>query len=520
MATTAGGRGPPAAASIIAAAARPATVDYLTSLVRPHHRFVLIGDSSHGMAEQYALRADLSLALLNGGGGGGCPFHALVYESDWPEAFATNLWVRGCAGALTAGSARDALQPYRASRFPTWMWANEQFASFCTRLRELNAALAPAERKGVNGWNVYSFDTSMASLIAFYQAAGDKAGAAAARRWYACFADHGGGDSNRYAVSIARGSRGCETEALAQLVETMEKASAEAEAEARAAEERAAAEAGGGGGPAAPAPQPTAAAVLARERRLDAVSNARAVAAGEHYYRAMASRAGSTWNARDTAMVLTVRAVEEHVRADGVKEPRILVWAHDSHLGRAGSSEMSVRRGETNVGELLTTLYGREVLAVGQFTHSGTVAAARAWGRVVESRGVRPALPGSVEALFHAAVSVGAPPTFALDLRPDEIGNADVRSVLCQPRRVRNIGVIYRSAPAWMEIPAHYQAACLAAPPPGAQGEEEEGGEEPYGLFDVAVFQDASTAVTPLDPPPGWGTVVHPEDADGGDEDD
>jgi erythromycin esterase-like protein len=188
-------------------------------------------------------------------------------------------------------------------------------------------------------------------------------------------------------------------------VETTEKASAEAEAEARAAEERAAAEAGGGGGPAAPAPQPTAAAVLARERRLDAVSNARAVAAGEHYYRAMASRAGSTWNARDTAMVLTVRAVEEHVRAVGVKEPRILVWAHDSHLGRAGSSEMSVRRGETNVGELLTTLYGREVLAVGQFTHAGTVAAARAWGRVVESRGVRPALPGSVEALFHAAVS-------------------------------------------------------------------------------------------------------------------
>jgi len=208
MATTAGGRGPPAAASIIAAAARPATVDYLTSLVRPHHRFVLIGDSSHGTAEQYALRADLSLALLNGGGGGGCPFHSLVYESDWPEAFATNLWVRGCAGALTAGSARDALQPYRASRFPTWMWANEQFASFCTRLRELNAALAPAERKGVYGCDVYSFDTSMASLIAFYQAAGDKAGAAAARRGYACFADHGGGDSNRYAVFSLRAGRG------------------------------------------------------------------------------------------------------------------------------------------------------------------------------------------------------------------------------------------------------------------------------------------------------------------------
>ena len=368
----------------------------------------------------------------------------------------------------------------------------------------------------------------MSSLIGYYETVGDTAAAAAARARFECFNSHGGGSAERYALSIARGARGCESAALAQLVETMERAREAAEAEAREAEAAAAA--------AATSTSPasaSAAAVLARERRFDAVSNATCVASGERYYRAMAARTGrdSTWNERDTAMALTVQAVEEHVRAGGVKAPRILVWAHDSHLGRAGASEMSVRRGETNVGELLTRAHGREVLAVGQFTHGGTVAAAREWGARVETRAIRPALPGSAEALFHAAVATaGAPPAFALDLRPDAAGpaNAPVRALLAQPRRVRNIGVIYRSSPAWAEVPSHYMYACLAAPPRevGVEGggeeveEEEEGAAAAaYGLFDVVVFQDETHAVAPLDPPPGFEVIVQPDEAVVGDED-
>ena len=512
---------PPAAT--VAEAARPATVDYITSLVRGHHRFVCLGEASHGTADHYALRADLSLALLSGEGVEGGPFHAVVYESDWPPAFAANLWVRGFAG----GSVGDALAPYRQSRFPTWMWANTTFASFCERLRALNETLPPHDRKGLYGFDIYSFASSMAALIGYFEGAGDEAAAAAARARYACFNEHGGGSAERYALSIARGARGCEAAALAQLVETMEGAREAAEAEARAAEAAVAAEGGRGGGRGGPGPaSPSAAAVLARERRFDAVSNARAVAAGEFYYRAMTARSGrdSTWNARDASMALTVQAVEEHVRAGGVKSPRIIVWAHNSHLGRAAASEMSARRGETNVGQLLTQAAGREVLVIGQLTYAGTVAAARAWGRPVENRAVRPALPGSAEALLHEAVaSEGAPPAFALDLRPDEgPANARVRALLAEPRRVRHVGVIYRSAPAWAEVPSHYQIACLAAPPAG-EGEEAEGAEEAeeadaYGLFDVAVFQDVTTAVTPLDPPPGWDQVVQPDEAVVGDE--
>jgi hypothetical protein len=136
----------------------------------------------------------------------------------------------------------------------------------------------------------------------------------------------------------------------------------------------------------------------------------------------------------------------------------------------------------------------------------------------VEQRGLRPALPGSVEALFHSAVQqAGAPPAFALDLRPGVAGNEALRTELAKPRRVRNVGVVYRSSPGWMEVPSHYQAACLAAPP---QEATLGAGEEPvYGLFDVVVFQDTSTAVVPLLRPPHWDRVVDPDDAFCGDED-
>lgn len=524
---------PPPAAALVAAAALPATVDALKALVQPHHRYVLIGEASHGTAEHYDLRGALSLALLSGEGVAGGPFKAIVFESDWPPAFAANLWARG----LTHGTVADALAPYMRARFPTWLWANESFAAFLTRLRDLNAGLPPAARAGLYGLDVYSFDASMAALIEFYEARGDTAAAAAARARYACFADHGGGASDRYALSIARGAPGCEGAALAQLVDTVGRAAAEAEAEAADAERVAE------GSDAAAA----AALVEARERRFSAVCNARAVAAGEAYYRAMAAppawggggrRGGgrdTTWNLRDTAMALTVEAVAAHVSGGGSggggggggsgggkKDARVIVWAHDSHLGRAGASEMSVRRGETNVGELLTAQHGDAVLVIGQLTHGGTVAAARAWGRPVEQRGVRPALPGSVEALFHTAVhAAGAPPAFALDLRRGVPGNEAVRAELAKPRRTRNIGVIYRSAPAWMEVPAHYQAACLAAPLVGEVGAGGGGEEDAYGLFDVAVFHDASHAVVPLAPvrPAHWDRVVHPDEADGGDED-
>jgi hypothetical protein len=47
-----------------------------------------------------------------------------------------------------------------------------------------------------------------------------------------------------------------------------------------------------------------------------------------------------------------------------------------SHVGDARATEMGIRRGELNVGELVRRKHGREALLVGLTTHHGTVTAA------------------------------------------------------------------------------------------------------------------------------------------------
>src|SRR3977135_3786091 len=111
------------------------------------------------------------------------------------------------------------------------------------------------------------------------------------------------------------------------------------------------------------------------------------------------------------------------------------------------------QRGELNVGQLLREKYGREAVLVGFTTHHGTVTAASDWGKPAERKQVRPALPGSYEALFHAA----QPDRFLLTWREGD----NVMSGLHSPRLERAIGVIYRPD---TERQSHYFRARVTQP--------------------------------------------------------
>lgn len=72
----------------------------------------------------------------------------------------------------------------------------------------------------------------------------------------------------------------------------------------------------------------------------------------EEYYRTMFRGRVSSWNLRDTHMVQTLAALEQHLRATHGMAPRLAVWAHNSHLGDARATEMGAL-GEWNVGQLV-----------------------------------------------------------------------------------------------------------------------------------------------------------------------
>lgn len=160
----------------------------------------------------------------------------------------------------------------------------------------------------------------------------------------------------------------------------------------------------------------------------------------------------------------------------------VVVWAHNSHVGDARATEVGAQ-GELTVGQLVRERHPRSTRLVGFTTYGGTVTAADAWGGPAERMRVRPALPGSVERLFHetggealAITLTGAAPPVADTLRA--------------ARLERAIGVIYRPR---TERQSHYFRARLA------------------DQFDAVVHIDDTRAVEPLERTGLWDEGEVPE---------
>ena len=160
---------------------------------------------------------------------------------------------------------------------------------------------------------------------------------------------------------------------------------------------------------------------------------------------------------------------------------KLAVWEHNSHLGDARATDMG-QRGELNVRQLTREKYGRDAVLVGFTTHHGTVTAASEWGGVAERKRVRPALPGSYEAMFHTSQAA----RFPLIWSESELSAQALRDARLQ----RAIGVIYRPE---TERQSHYFKARLP------------------DQFDAVLHFDETRAVEPLEYTSEWEEGEVPE---------
>jgi erythromycin esterase-like protein len=204
-----------------------------------------------------------------------------------------------------------------------------------------------------------------------------------------------------------------------------------------------------------------------------AEQNALVVRNAEEYYRNMFRREVSSWNLRDTHMMESLIGLTNHL-SRGKPPAKVIVWAHNSHLGDARATQMS-ERGELNVGQLVREQFGKESVSIGFTTYHGTVTAASDWDAPAERKKVRPGHPGSYEALFHETDV----PNFLLNLK----GNSDLASHLRAERLERAIGVIYRPD---TELISHYFHARLP------------------DQFDAVLHYDHTRAVEPLERTTEW----------------
>jgi len=385
-------------------------------------RVVLLGEASHGTSEYYRARAAIAKRLIERHG-----FTIVAVEADWPDAATVDRFVRH--REPRAGEDRA------FERFPTWMWRNAEVDEFIRWLRGHNDSRSYEQMAGFYGLDLYNLAASMRAVIDFLDRE-DPEAAKLARKRYGClepWAEH----PQRYgAISMTEGYGRCEVGVMEMMRELNSR-------NFRCLGEEC-------------------------DEWLDAAANARLVKNAEAYYRVMNYGSEESWNLRDTHMFETLCQLLD---AKG-PSAKAIVWAHNSHIGNAAFTDMGMRRGELNIGQLTKERFGDEARLIGFGTHSGSVAAADDWDEPMRIKAVRPSLPGSHERMAHDS----GVPRFLLDLREGQVGS-DLSEALLEPRLERFIGVIYRPE---TERWSHYSECILPR------------------QFDAYVWFDQTSAVTPL----------------------
>ena len=364
-----------------------ADLDPLIAAIGNAH-YVLIGEASHGTSEFYRTRALLTRRLIDEHG-----FSFVAVEGDWPDCFRINRFVKD--EDPSKEGAREALQTF--SRWPAWMWANEDVADFVDWLREWNDSRAPANRVGFYGLDVYSLWDSLYSVMGYLRRT-DPAALPAAWRAFRCFEPYAE-DVQEYSAAARFCPDACEKDVVQLLTELRRSVAAHRED--------------------------------AGDSAFDAEQNAIVLRHAEEYYRTMMRGGPESWNLRNRHMSETL----ERLMTRHGPQARGIVWAHNTHIGDARFTDM-IEAGEFNLGQLTRDLHGKhDVFLLGFASYRGTVIAGRRWESPAEVMTVPPARGGSWDEVIHRTSSADALLLWDRFNPPQK---------MLAPRGHRAIGVVYR----------------------------------------------------------------------------
>ncbi|MBT8132983.1 MAG: erythromycin esterase family protein [Gammaproteobacteria bacterium] len=406
-------------------------------------RVVLLGESSHGTAEFYDMRARITRELIEKKG-----FTIVAVEADWPDAEIIDDYIHNAPSASKQGIGDRKInlkKPFTG--FPRWMWANHSVYGFTKWLTDYNRSIISAEDKvGFYGLDLYDLSGSIDNVIEYLQYIDAKA-AQAARRHYACLTPWAH-DPSLYSRDMRSGRyTGCEYDVYAVWRELRNKRLQYITSH-RGVDNRS-----------------------YRERYFKAEQNARLAIKGERYFRTMYDSSSESWNQRDNSMFETLLSV---MNFHG-KTSKAVVWAHNSHIGDARATERS-EHNEFNLGQKVREAFADNAYLIGFATDHGTVAAASEWGGPMLVMQIPPSHRDSYGYLFHQVKA----DNFLLPLR--DTGSRDsiqdkTRKKLLTERLQRAIGTSYDPED---ELRKHYIRASLPA------------------QFDEIIWFDETQAVKPL----------------------
>ncbi len=330
-------------------------MDELTTLTNHigEERLVLMGEASHGTSEFYTKRAALSMNLIEEHG-----FNFIAVEADWSSTSRINKFVKHKPGGpATIDEAMESI-----TRWPLWMWKNEEVKELVQWMYEHNEGLAAEERVGFYGIDVYDNFTVMDDVLEWISGIDPDLGRSASNA-YSCMTRFS--EPGDYVRMIQQSGQDCasDMQEVLEMVRTLDE-------------------------------HPDA----DRWGFFRAEHGAKVAINAERHYRGNLQRDATSWNERASHFYLTAERLLEYYGDNS----RGIVWAHNTHIGDARATEMG-RQGAHNIGQLSREALGREnVFAIGFGTYTGRVLAAFNWEGNMESMEVPEAMPDSWEAMLEA----------------------------------------------------------------------------------------------------------------------
>jgi len=359
-------------------------------------QFVLLGEASHGTAEYYTLRANLTKKLITDHA-----FQFVAVEADWGQMHRLNRYVKGLDQAPSTG-AQGLLA---GARWPEWMWANHQFLEFVEWLHDHNMTLPLEKRVGLYGMDVQGLSDSLGKLPEYMKRLEDQRLAEEMKSLYACF-ELSGGQPNMYVQQVQEGVD-CSQQA-GDAVTVLQTAFTQDE-------------------------------VLRDHELFSFHQHALLVRDGEAYLRTSLHSNDASWNLRVEYMKETIEQLSERYalmsEEGAITQPaQGIIWAHNTHVGDARATEMR-HGGIINIGQLLRENYSpNSVYILGFSTYQGQVKAGSQWNATKQVMDVPPAREGSLDAIL-ASLPFEA---YVLPLNQDELPES-----LKQSLGQRAKGVVY-----------------------------------------------------------------------------
>jgi erythromycin esterase-like protein len=358
-------------------------------------KVVMLGEASHGTQEFYHWRRRLTEELMAKHG-----FSIVAVEGDWPDCMKINEWVRGELDEKQFPHAKDVVKTFE--RWPTWMWCNQEICELMGWMKKFNKDKSTENQVGFFGLDVYSFFESMDAVVTRLSPV-DPTLAKLAQKRYSYFSRFNR-DEQKYIESLFTYPEGGKTQAVEMLRDLLRVRIEEMN--------------------------------LAQGRvYFDATQNARIVNNAENYYRAMIFGRDTSWNVRDSHMMETLEVLMKFHN-----NPKVIIWAHNTHIGDYEYTEMK-QRGEVNIGGLARKKFGSDVALVGFSTYEGSVLAGRRWGAPMQMMKVPPARSDSWDALLHFVARERGEASYYFVM--DDL-SADSKKLLSTNKGQRAIGVVYR----------------------------------------------------------------------------